>query len=140
MTHSFAVPRSVEWKETAITILNQQKLPDVTEYVELTTKEDVFDAIVTLKVRGAPAIGITAAFGLALAAKDIETDDVTEFRRRLEDIKQYLNSSRPTAINLSWALERLSHSIENAISVNEAKTNLVHEAIRFRSRMRKRAG
>lgn len=51
MTHSFAVPRSVEWKETAITILNQQKLPDVTEYVELTTKEDVFDAIVTLKVR-----------------------------------------------------------------------------------------
>ncbi len=50
MTHSFAVPRSVEWKETAITILNQQKLPDVTEYLELTTKEDVFDAIVTLKV------------------------------------------------------------------------------------------
>ncbi|MCY7930584.1 S-methyl-5-thioribose-1-phosphate isomerase [Bacillus inaquosorum] len=118
MTHSFAVPRSVEWKETAITILNQQKLPDVTEYLELTTKEDVFDAIVTLKVRGAPAIGITAAFGLALAAKDI-------------DIKQYLNSSRPTAINLSWALERLSHSIENAISVNEAKTNLVHEAIQI---------
>ncbi|WP_367387367.1 S-methyl-5-thioribose-1-phosphate isomerase [Bacillus vallismortis] len=131
MTHSFAVPRSVEWKETAITILNQQKLPDVTEYVELTTKEDVFDAIVTLKVRGAPAIGITAAFGLALAAKDIETDDVREFRSRLEDIKQYLNSSRPTAINLSWALERLSHSIENAISVNEAKTNLVHEAIQI---------
>nr|WGD86601.1 hypothetical protein P5621_07705 [Bacillus subtilis] len=94
MTHSFAVPRSVEWKETAITILNQQKLPDETEYLELTTKEDVFDAIVTLKVRGAPAIGITAAFGLALAAKNIETDNVTEFRRRLEDIKQYLNSSR----------------------------------------------
>lgn len=69
MTNSFAVPRSVEWKETAIKILNQQKLPDVTEYLELTTKEEVFDAIVSLKVRGAPAIGITAAFGLALAAK-----------------------------------------------------------------------
>lgn len=52
MTHSFAVPRSVEWKETAITILNQQKLPDETEYLELTTKEDVFDIIDKLKVEG----------------------------------------------------------------------------------------
>ncbi|AKL84113.1 S-methyl-5-thioribose-1-phosphate isomerase [Bacillus atrophaeus] len=131
MSTQFTGPRSVEWKETYIHILNQQKLPDVTEYLELTTKEDVFNAIVTLKVRGAPAIGITAAFGLALAAKDIEAADVSEFRQKLAPIKDYLNSSRPTAVNLFWALERLSRSIQYATSVNEAKTNLVHEAIQI---------
>ncbi|MEH7662028.1 S-methyl-5-thioribose-1-phosphate isomerase [Bacillus velezensis] len=131
MTNEFAIPRSVEWKETYIRILNQQKLPDVTEYVELETKEDVFDAIVTLKVRGAPAIGITAAFGLALSAKSFEARDLSDFRRQFADVKAYLNSSRPTAVNLAWALDRLTDSIRDAISINEAKTTLVHEAIQI---------
>lgn len=112
--------------EVSVTIVSNDDIHQINK--EYRGKDAPTDVI---KVRGAPAIGITAAFGLALAAKDIETDNVTEFRRRLEDIKQYLNSSRPTAINLSWALERLSHSVENAISVNEAKTNLVHEAIQI---------
>ncbi|WP_439391795.1 S-methyl-5-thioribose-1-phosphate isomerase [Bacillus velezensis] len=131
MTNEFAIPRSVEWKETYIRILNQQKLPDVTEYAELETKEDVFDAIVTLKVRGAPAIGITAAFGLALSAKSFEARDLSDFRRQFADVKAYLNSSRPTAVNLAWALDRLTDSIRDAISINEAKTTLVHEAIQI---------
>nr|MDH3154882.1 S-methyl-5-thioribose-1-phosphate isomerase [Bacillus licheniformis] len=131
MPEQFAVPRSVEWEETSVKILNQQKLPEKTEYLHLTTKEDIYDAIQTLKVRGAPAIGITAAFGLALCAQSIDTSDVSAFLRELRKIKDELNQARPTAVNLSWALNRLLKSAEGAKSVNEAKTNLVHEAIQI---------
>ena len=131
MPEQFAVPRSVEWEEASVKILNQQKLPEKTEYLHLTTKEDVYDAIQTLKVRGAPAIGITAAFGLALCAQSIDTSDVSAFLVELGKIKDELNQARPTAVNLSWALNRLVISAEDAKSVNEAKTNLIHEAIQI---------
>ncbi|MBZ5213347.1 S-methyl-5-thioribose-1-phosphate isomerase [Bacillus paralicheniformis] len=131
MPEQFAVPRSVEWEEASVKILNQQKLPEKTEYLHLTTKEDVYDAIQTLKVRGAPAIGITAAFGLALCAQSINTSDVSAFLVELGKIKDELNQARPTAVNLSWALNRLVKSAEDAKSVNEAKTNLIHEAIQI---------
>ncbi|MFN2745939.1 MULTISPECIES: S-methyl-5-thioribose-1-phosphate isomerase [unclassified Bacillus (in: firmicutes)] len=131
MPEQFAVPRSVEWTETSVKILNQQKLPEKTEYLNLTTQEDIYDAIRSLKVRGAPAIGITAAFGLALCAQQIETADVSEFQRKLAEIKNVLNGARPTAVNLSWALNRLMKSAEGARSVNEAKTDLIHEAIQI---------
>ncbi|KAA6453126.1 S-methyl-5-thioribose-1-phosphate isomerase [Bacillus swezeyi] len=131
MPKQFAVPRSVEWEETSVKILNQQKLPEKTEYLHLTTKEDIYDAIQTLKVRGAPAIGITAAFGLALCAQNIDTADVLEFQRELRKLKDELNQARPTAVNLSWALRRLVTCAEGARSVNEAKTDLIHEAIQI---------
>ncbi len=129
MTERFMIPRSVEWNDTHITILNQQKLPEETEYLELKGIEDVWDAISTLKVRGAPAIGMTAAYGLALAAQRYEASSMAEFKQQLQKDIDYLASSRPTAVNLFWALNRLASSIEDAISVNEAKTMLVHEAI-----------
>ena len=66
MTNTLSLPRSVEWNESYITLLDQQQLPGKVEYIKLQTIKDVWDAITTLKVRGAPAIGITAAFGLAL--------------------------------------------------------------------------
>lgn len=131
MPEQFAVPRSVEWEEASVKILNQQKLPEKTEYLHLTTKEDVYDAIQTLKVRGAPAIGITAAFGLALCAQSIDTSDVSAFLVEIGKIKDELNQARQTAVNLSWALNRLVKSAEDAKSVNEAKTNLIHEAIQI---------
>ncbi|XJZ28730.1 S-methyl-5-thioribose-1-phosphate isomerase [Bacillota bacterium Lsc_1132] len=123
------VPRSIQWNESYISVLDQQKLPLETVFVELHTIEDVWDAIVTLKVRGAPVIGITAAFGLALAASRYETDSVEEFTSLLEKDRAYLSSSRPTAVNLFWALNRLVESVKGATSVNEAKTTLIHEAI-----------
>jgi methylthioribose-1-phosphate isomerase len=125
------IPRSVEWKETYIRLLDQQKLPAVTEYIKLQTISDVWEAIKTLKVRGAPAIGITAAFGLALAAKQYETENLEDFHRLLVRDHDYLASSRPTAVNLFWALGRLVKSVQSAVSVNEAKTNLLHEAIQI---------
>ncbi|MEM5017838.1 S-methyl-5-thioribose-1-phosphate isomerase [Metabacillus indicus] len=125
------IPRSVEWKESYIRLLDQQKLPAATEYLHLETVEDVWDAIKTLKVRGAPAIGIAAAFGLALAAKNYETDDISEFQKWLSRDHDYLASSRPTAVNLSWALSRLKNSVQHATSAEEAKTVLLHEAIQI---------
>ncbi|KEZ52670.1 S-methyl-5-thioribose-1-phosphate isomerase [Metabacillus indicus] len=125
------IPRSVEWKESYIRLLDQQKLPAATEYLHLETVEDVWDAIKTLKVRGAPAIGIAAAFGLALAAKNYETDDISKFQKWLSRDHDYLASSRPTAVNLFWALSRLKNSVQHAISAEEAKTVLLHEAIQI---------
>ncbi|MGX1981583.1 methylthioribose-1-phosphate isomerase [Thermolongibacillus altinsuensis] len=125
------IPRSVEWHDTHLTILNQQALPHKTEYLELKDIHDVWNAIATLKVRGAPAIGIAAAYGLALAANQYETDDLDELKQRLQKDRDYLASARPTAVNLFWALDRLIQSIADASSVNEAKTTLVHEAIRI---------
>lgn len=131
MTTTLPLPRSVQWNDTHIRLLNQQALPLSIEYLELKTIEDVWEAITSLKVRGAPAIGITAAFGLALAASRYEEKNIEEFKIRLGKDRDYLASSRPTAVNLFWALDRLTKSIHDVSSVNEAKTTLVHEAIQI---------
>ncbi|WP_223700584.1 S-methyl-5-thioribose-1-phosphate isomerase [Sutcliffiella deserti] len=130
MTKSLTeIPLSVEWKETYIRILDQQKLPHETVFLDLFTLKDVFQAIVTLKVRGAPAIGITAAYGLALTAQSYTVSCLNEFRRKLQEDRDYIASSRPTAVNLFWAIDRLMKAIDHASSVNAAKTNLIHEAV-----------
>jgi methylthioribose-1-phosphate isomerase len=132
-TTKFTIPRSVIWKDDFISLLNQQKLPHVTEYIELTSVEDVWEAIQTLKVRGAPAIGIAAAFGLVIAAQKDSSATVAEFQRNIKEKRDYLASSRPTAINLVWALDRLIRSILNVQSINEAKTTILHEAIQIQA-------
>lgn len=131
MSNIVAIPRSVEWKDTYIRLLDQQKLPLETEYIELHTIQDVWDSIKSLQVRGAPAIGIAAAFGLAMAALNYESASWADFKKQLSKDKEFLAGSRPTAVNLFWALNRMEASIENAASVNEAKTVLVHEAIQI---------
>lgn len=126
-----AIPLSIQWKNNQLFILNQQKLPHVTEYISLETIEDVYDAIITLKVRGAPAIGITAAYGLALAAQRHDTENVEVFYHYLRKDVIYLGSSRPTAVNLAWALNRLEQSITSAKTVDEAKVQILDEAKRI---------
>ena len=94
-------------EEGALVILDQTKLPGEVKILHLTDQKDIWQAIYLLQVRGAPAIGVAAAFGVYLAAKDIRTDDYDEFAARFHEAKEYLNSSRPTAVNLSWALNRM---------------------------------
>ncbi|PLT28970.1 S-methyl-5-thioribose-1-phosphate isomerase [Peribacillus deserti] len=125
------IPYSIQWNESHITILNQQELPLKTEFLELHTLEDVFDSIVTLKVRGAPAIGITAAFGVALAANALEDEFFPSFAAKVKEAITYLASSRPTAVNLFWALNRMESALSGSTTVNEAKTDLVHEALKI---------
>ena len=90
----------------ALAIIDQTKLPSKMEMLYLTKQEDIWDAIYLLKVRGAPAIGVAAAIGIYLAAKDIKADSYGDFLAQFRKAKDYLDSSRPTAVNLSWALKR----------------------------------
>ena len=87
-------------------ILDQTRLPGTEVYLRPETKEDIWHAINTLQVRGAPAIGIAAAYGLWLSVKDF-TGSMEEFAKTLQAAKDYLVTARPTAVNLAWALERM---------------------------------
>ena len=88
-------------------ILDQTLLPNEEKEIELATAEDMYDAIKKLKVRGAPAIGICAAYCIYILSLQIKTQDSAAFCDELEKQAAYLNSSRPTAVNLSWALGRM---------------------------------
>lgn len=102
----------------AVIIIDQTKLPNITEYLTLKTPEDLYDAIFELKVRGAPAIGICAGFGIYVLARTIDTEDYDIFCEKFAEYKKYLNSSRPTAVNLSWALNRM----ERVVTAHPEKT------------------
>lgn len=110
-------------KEThTLVILDQTKLPNRTEYCKLTTAKEVWDAIYLLKVRGAPAIGVAAAFAVAMLAWKSTVSEITEFVDTLYRDMEYLNSSRPTAVNLKWALDRMKQCCETFVSeLNDAE-------------------
>ena len=91
----------------ALVIIDQTQLPYNTVILSLTNQEDIWSAIYLLQVRGAPAIGVAAAIGIYLAAREIEASDFEEFFRKFSKAKDYLDSARPTAVNLSWALKRM---------------------------------
>ena len=114
----------------ALVIIDQTRLPGKAAYLHLKTQGEIWDAIRELKVRGAPAIGDAAAIGLYLAACEINTADRAEFARRLHDAAVYLNSSRPTAVNLSWALARMERVLAQhpEASVAELRVLLRDEA------------
>lgn len=105
-------------KKNKVIILNQAELPNREEYLELDTAEEMYSAIYELQVRGAPAIGIFAGYAMACLAKQIKSDDKNHFFSELKKYKEYLNSSRPTAVNLSWALNRM----EQIVHQNEFRT------------------
>lgn len=115
---------------SALIIIDQTKLPNALELLHLRTQIEIWEAIRALKVRGAPAIGVAAAFGLYLAAKEIRTENDEEFFARFRAARDYLNSSRPTAVNLSWALDRMMAAalVERAAGIASVKRRLLTEA------------
>lgn len=116
-----------------VKIVNQAALPNTLEYLTLQTPEECFDAIKTLKVRGAPAIGIFAAFAMYVIAQQWEDLSFEEFRKNYQKAGDYINSARPTAVNLSWALRRLWNIVEETSerSVKEIIHLLGEEAERI---------
>ena len=100
--------------DSALVIIDQTKLPESIELLRLHTAQEMWDAIYLLQVRGAPAIGVAAGYGIYLLAKSIDTDDFDEFYKQFCTYKQYLDSSRPTAVNLSWALNRMEQVVLRA--------------------------
>ncbi len=105
--------RAVEWNPIgpAVRVIDQRQLPAQVECLDLLTIDEVADAITGMAVRGAPTIGATAGFGLALAAHASDAADLTAFWEELSRAAGRLLAARPTAINLAWALDRLMRRV-----------------------------
>ncbi|NLJ70614.1 MAG: S-methyl-5-thioribose-1-phosphate isomerase [Clostridiaceae bacterium] len=121
-------------QNNALLIIDQTQLPGNKEILSLTKIEDIWQAIYLLKVRGAPAIGVAAAIGIYLVAKQIATDSYSEFLIEFRKAKEYLASSRPTAVNLFWALERMEKVVlDNPdTDIKQIKNLLREEALLIR--------
>jgi methylthioribose-1-phosphate isomerase len=117
----------------SVVIIDQTQLPNRVKYLTLSRAEDCFDAIATLKVRGAPAIGIFAGYALYVLARQFQNLPYEEFAQKVHEVKEYLNSSRPTAVNLSWALNRMEGVVrDNAeLPVPEIVERLHEECVKI---------
>jgi len=124
-------PKTIAWKDNRVVILDQRQLPEEEVYLECPNASAVAEAIKTMAIRGAPAIGIAAAMGLALGALGIDKKDFTAFYQELSSICETLKRARPTAINLRWALERMKRVCEanKEKAVEAVKGLLVVEAL-----------
>lgn len=113
-----------------LVIIDQTKLPNAVEMLELDKPEDIWEAINVLRVRGAPAIGVCAGFAIYLAIKDIDCDGFDSFYREFTHYKEYFASSRPTAVNLFWALDRMEKALldNKDRDISEIKDALKKEA------------
>ena len=127
----------VRFENNKMLILDQTQLPGSTVYLEMQTKEDVWDAIYKLKVRGAPAIGVAAGYGLYVCVRDIAAKDYQDFYRLFMEVKTYLASSRPTAVNLFWALDRMETCVKRFEPLGDGLREKARGGWRKRSRKSK---
>ncbi len=125
--------KTIEWKGDRVRMLDQRRLPQEVRYLDCRDASSVAQAIRTMAIRGAPAIGVAAAMGIALAAKRIRSNQPKIFRRSLEKTCQEMRETRPTAVNLFWAVDRMKKILERVESngVEETKKRLVREALQI---------
>lgn len=126
--------KTIEWTDNSVRIIDQTKLPTELVYEQIDTVEQMYHAIKILKVRGAPAIGIAAAFGVYLAIRNFpESGTATDFMTILEKNTDYLSESRPTAVNLFWAIKRMKgiakKLVEAGKTIIDIKQELLDQAI-----------
>jgi len=120
--------RTVEWKNNSVVMIDQTKLPNELVFVTYTDYNDVANAIRTLVVRGAPAIGVSGAFGMALAVLQSSSDNKEGLLSDLEKAKKILFETRPTAINLSWGLEKIMEVAKQGKTVSEIRDTIITKA------------
>jgi methylthioribose-1-phosphate isomerase len=125
--------QTLEWTDQGVRFIDQTKLPTEETYVICRTYEQVADAIRTMVVRGAPAIGVAAAMGIALGAKNSKAETVGELKRDLDHICDIMGQTRPTAVNLFWAIRRMQEKFERLRirPIAQIKQELVEEAQRM---------
>ncbi len=125
--------KTLEWTADGVRFIDQTKLPTEEVYVTCSDYEEVADAIRTMIVRGAPAIGVAAAMGIALGTRDAEGDHVSELRRNFNQICDTMGETRPTAVNLFWAIDRMKARFEQLSEqpVAHIKQALIAEAQRM---------
>jgi len=124
---------TVEWKDGAVRLLDQSRLPEKVEFLDCRDYQTVARAIRELRVRGAPAIGVTAAMGIALGAQSLTASGYDEFAKGVTGIGEHLAATRPTAVNLFWAIERMKRTLAGLRGqpVVEIKRRLVEESQRI---------
>jgi methylthioribose-1-phosphate isomerase len=120
---------TVEWKNNYLLLIDQTKLPTKLSYIKCKNYLEVADAIKKLVVRGAPAIGVTAAFGLALAAINSKSNNLKIFFEELNNAYEIIQSTRPTAVNLQWGLNRIMQKIKHLTNIPLIKKVILEEAI-----------
>lgn len=125
--------QSIRWQDTSVYILDQRLLPEKVEYIRCTHYEEVARAIENLSIRGAPAIGIASAMAVALAGLSLKVSDSFHLLEELNPVFQRLINTRPTAINIKWAIERMKNLIERNLSLNvsELKELIIKEALKI---------
>ncbi len=121
----------LDWQGNKLIILDQTRLPVEEVYLEITRPSQVAEAIKCLAVRGAPAIGVAAAYGVALGALEIQAGTRSEFLKQLKTIIKMLGDSRPTARNLFWAIERMERVASSGKTLTEIKKTLIAEALKI---------
>ncbi len=119
----------IEWRGDCLKILDQTRLPGAEIYLELRRVDEVTEAIKSLRVRGAPAIGVAAGYGAALGARGIDAADSTGFKVALEGVFDALSATRPTARNLFQVIERMRRAVENLDEPGQIRARLVCEAL-----------
>ena len=121
---------TLEWTEAGVRFIDQTKLPTEEVYVTCTTYQEVADAIRTMIVRGAPAIGVAAAMGIALGLKGVKADNIADLRNQFGHICRLMGETRPTAVNLFWAIRRMQRRFEELSGrpLAEIRQRMIDEA------------
>ena len=119
--------KTIWWEDNKVVLINQQKLPQSLEYITCTDYHRVAEAIQTLEIRGAPAIGVAAAMGLALAAYTSPAKSIPQLQKDIDTAARVIRATRPTARNLFWAIERM---LQRAQSIQGTPTTIKQEMIR----------
>jgi methylthioribose-1-phosphate isomerase len=125
--------QTLEWTDKGVRFIDQTKLPMEETYVTCTTYEQVADVIRTMVVRGAPAIGVAAAMGIAIGVEKSKAESVGELKRELDQICDVIGKTRPTAVNLFWAIERMQKKFEQLRirPLAQIKQGIIEEAKRM---------
>jgi methylthioribose-1-phosphate isomerase len=125
--------QTLEWTDRGVRFIDQTKLPTEETYITCATYQEVADVIRTMVVRGAPAIGVTAAMGVALGVKNSKAESSADLKRELDQICEVIGKTRPTAVNLFWGMRRMQQKFETlrARPVAQIKLGLIEEAKRM---------
>jgi methylthioribose-1-phosphate isomerase len=120
--------KTIEWTDEGVKMIDQRKLPTVEEYPVFKTYREVADAIRVMVIRGAPAIGVAAAMGVALGVRESAAGTIGELRQEFNEITTVLASTRPTAVNLFWAIERMKRVFRD-IATEDANKRMIADRL-----------
>ncbi len=124
---------TIEWSQGKVRLLDQTQLPASLVFLEIGDYRDMIEAVQTLRIRGAPALGVAAAYGIALGARALSTRDRKQFLRELQGIADEIVGARPTAVNMAWAARRMMAVAHQAGDIASIKRALVDEARRLQA-------